>query len=191
MKKLTREEWLNKAVQNFRADLFKRNGYKIPKVKVSVGFPSTRVRKVIGQHWAPEASSDKVGSIFISPTLANGLKALDVLVHELVHASVGNKAGHGPAFKRCALAVGLEGKMRSTTASKELKKELRALIKKIGKYPHAELKLGDGPIKKQGTRMKKMSCPECGYIVRASTSAILAYGPVLCPCNKKPMESEV
>ena len=189
MKRQTREEWLHKAIAILKSGVFKRNGFKIPKIKVSVGFPGGgSARKRIGEHWSPEASTDKVGSIFISPTLGKVDVVLATLVHELVHASVGNKVGHGVQFKRCATAVGLVGKMRSTEAGPELKKELKKLAKKIGKYPHAELKLGKGPTKKQTTRMVKMSCSDCGYIVRASMSAILNFGPVLCPCNHEPMK---
>ena len=38
-----------------------------------------------------------------------------ILAHELVHAAVGIPAGHGKAFKRVALGLGLVGPMRATT----------------------------------------------------------------------------
>ena len=110
---------------------------------------------------------------------------LAVLVHELVHAVVGNKAGHGPLFRKCALAVGLEGKMKSTTASPALKLRLNALAETLGVYPHGKLNLSGR--KKQSTRMVKMECPRCGYIARTSQKNIDEHGPVICPCNGEAM----
>jgi hypothetical protein len=41
-----------------------------------------------------------------------------ILAHELVHAAVGIPAGHGKAFKRVALGLGLVGPMRATTPAR-------------------------------------------------------------------------
>jgi hypothetical protein len=191
-KKITREQWLLLAVEEFRKGLFAPKKYKVPYVHVSVGFPSTgRKSKTIGEHWYPEASIDKKGQVFITPALGKAMAVLEVLVHELVHAAVGPGHGHGPVFKKCALAVGLEGKMRSTHAGRELKQVITAVISKIGPYPHSELKSGWSPKKKQSTRMLKMSCDDCGYIARASLTAITAAGAVICPCNEKPMDVDM
>lgn len=188
--KRTREAWLQQAIKILKEGVFKR--HRVPKVKVSVGFPQGgRGGKRIGEHWVPEASDDKVGSIFISPILDDAVRVLDVLVHELVHASVGNKAGHGPKFKKVALAVGLAGQMRSTEAGPELKVKLQDVLKDLGAYPHAKLNLTKGPTKKQSTRMVKMECMECGYIVRGALTKILLNGPVICPCNREPMQVHI
>ncbi len=186
-----RELWLLKAIDTHLAKLFKHNGFTFPEVKVSVGLPYGRGgKKVIGQHWHPDASDDKKGSIFISPTINDSSLVLATLVHELVHASVGNQAKHGPAFRAVATKVGLEGKMTECGAGPALKETLNKIIARMGSYPHAKLNLSMNPIKKQTTRMIKMECPECGYIARASRKLILESGPTLCPCNKEPMAFE-
>src|SRR5262245_40096792 len=42
----------------------------------------------------------------------------EILAHELVHAAVGVDQGHGPAFRKVANAIGLEGKLpRLSTSS--------------------------------------------------------------------------
>jgi hypothetical protein len=187
---INRETWLQEATGYFRHTLFEHKGYSVPNVKVSVGFPGGgSARKRIGEHWSPDASIDGLGSVFISPVLDGTAEVLAVLVHELVHAVVGNKHGHGKVFKRCALAVGLEGKMRSTNASKALISDFFEHIeKRLGPYPHGRLNLNKRPTKKQTTRMIKMECPECGYIARASIGAIEKHGAVLCPCNGSSMD---
>lgn len=189
-----RETYLTDAIGIIRRR-FEANGYSVPAVKVSTGLPfqrsgSKNALKVIGQFWSPKASDDSIGSVFISPTIANTVEVLATLVHELVHAVVGVENGHNAVFKRCATAVGLTGKMRATVAGEDLKIWMNSeVISIIGEYPHAKLNPSFRPGKKQSTRMIKMSCPECGYIVRASRTAIEEHGPVICPCNSEPMKT--
>lgn len=190
---MTREEWLQKAITLCAAHKFKPAGYKVPNLRVSVGLPYGRgSKKAIGQHWHPKASEDKVGSIFISPTINDTVQVLGTLVHEIVHGAVGNEAKHGPLFRKCAIAVGLEGKMTHTTAGADLVKYFKKIImKKIGKYPHSKMNIETGrPDKKQTTRMIKMEC-ECGYKCRASLTSIMENGPVICPHNMEPMTVEM
>ncbi len=191
---MTREEYLAKAITLMSAHRFKPKGYKVPKFRVSVGLPYGRgSKKAIGQHWHPQASDDKIGSIFISPTINNTEEVLATLIHEVVHGVVGNEARHGPKFRKCAIAIGLTGKMTATVAGDDLKKYFKTvLIKKIGVYPHSKLNIEEGrPTKKQTTRMVKMFCPSCDYICRSSMSKIIDIGPVICPCNQEPMQVEV
>lgn len=183
MQTLTREQWLQTATSKMRSDLFAGQGYNVPEVRVSVGFPSnSRGGRVIGQcHYA---TADNIPQIFIHPTLEEGSRALDVLAHELVHATLGSEAGHGQAFKRCAESIGLKGKMTATEASDTLKAWLDELISDIGEYPHAKVSVGG---KKQTTRLIKCECDNCGYIARVSNKWIDDIGSPLCPCNGEEM----
>src|SRR5262245_59126292 len=124
-KKLTpsfeRHQWLEAVVEALRTK-FKDAGYTVPqKIRVSIGWPKRGggCGKRIGECWSLDASSDKHAEVFISPELNDGARIADVLAHELGHATVGNKAGHGKEFKSCALAIGLTGKMTQTVATPE------------------------------------------------------------------------
>jgi hypothetical protein len=183
---LTREQWLLAATEQLREGLFKRAGHTVPVCKVSVGFPGGgSARKRIGEHWHPKSTSDNVSQVFISPVLGEALAALDVLVHELVHAIVPD-AGHKAPFKRIALSIGLTGPMRSTVAGPELKAKLEALILELGPYPHAQINLRDR--KKQSTRMGKVECPQCGYVCRVTRKWLDEVGAPLCPADEIAME---
>lgn len=189
---MTREQWLLAAVELMRPH-FKAAGYKVPKVRVSCGWTYSSTKTASGECWPAAAATDKTSQIFIGPRKADaggsdGL--LETLVHEVCHASLPPGSGHGPVFKKCALAVGLEGKMRSTTASAPLVKIFDGWIKKLGKYPHAALKPGMRPSKVQNTRMIKCTCEDCGYIARTVKKWIEEVGAPLCPCNEKPMAVE-
>ena len=186
-----RELWLNRAAAIIAAGRFAPKGYAVPPIRVSVGFPSksatSRKSRRIGECWSPEASADNVAQIFISPVLADSVRVADVLAHEMVHAAVGNDAGHRAPFRRCALAIGLVGKMNATVASAEFAEWLaRMIVLAIGEYPHAELRPATNE-KKQGTRMIKCTCAACGYVARTTAVWLEMMGAPLCPCNGEQM----
>lgn len=179
---MTREEWLTKAAKRIEAMFAEAGHTKAPAYRVSCGFPSRGARgKSIGECWASNASTDKHCEMFISPLIDNAVRALDILVHEMVHAYLGNEAGHGPAFRRLATALGLEGKMTATVASPALVLKLQKLREAIGEYPHAALRAAQGG-KKQTTRLLKAACPVCGYTIRV-TQKWADMGMPLCPCG--------
>lgn len=181
----TREEWLQEGADKMRTQLFAEQGYNVPEVRVSVGFPSTGAGgKVIGEcHYM---ASDKMPQIFIHPTLDEATRALDVLAHELVHATLGGLAGHKKEFKKCAVSIGLTGKMTATTAGETLQAWLNELVEELGEYPHA--KLDTSGRKKQGTRLIKVECAECGYNLRTTAKWLQLMGAPICPCNDEVME---
>src|SRR6516165_11119058 len=133
---LERQQWLERAVEAMR-NRFIGAGYVVPQhIRVSIGWPKRAAScGAIGECWATEASSDKHNELFVSPALTEGARILDVLAHEMVHATVGTAAGHRKPFKQCALTIGLQGPMRSTTASPEFTTWAEALMQRIGSYP--------------------------------------------------------
>lgn len=148
------------------------------KWRVSCSWPSKSIRKRIGECWSETASADGLHEMFISPMLAD-VKALDhVLLHEMVHAVVGTAAGHKGPFAKLAKAVGLEGKMTSTTPGAALREQLDAIAAKLGAYPHAALSPNEG--KKQTTRLLKIQCPICGCTARI-TQKWADVGRLSCP----------
>lgn len=178
------------AITILEREKFEPLGHPFEKTRVSVGFPDGS-KKAIGQYWYPQSTKDGYGNIFIHPGQGDPGDILAILVHELVHNSCG-VTGHGKKFKKLALEVGLEGKMRATVAGKELKSYLKKLARRLGKFPHSAIRPNaKPPTKKQSTRMIKMDCSDCGYIVRASTTAIVEHGPVICPCNNEQMSVEM
>lgn len=192
-----REQWLAAAVAAL-TPLFVKQGYKVPKVRVSCGWPSSRglsaKKPSIGECWDAKASTDKVHQIFISPRLKKPLDSFGVvptLVHEIAHAVVGLKEKHNRVFLKCVRAVGLTGKATATTGSKEFLAACKPLLKKLGDYPHAQLNPSYRPTKKQTTRLVKAECPDCGYNVRVTRKWLEESGAPLCPCNKHAMKFEI
>jgi len=165
--------------------------------RVNFGFPSrgatSTKSKRIGECWSPEATPDAVNEIFIHPILALDhapeLRILETLVHELVHAAVGIKCKHRGPFKAVALAIGLEGKMTSTSAGIELRAKLQTIANGLGPFPTSGLDASKAPTKKQTTRLLKCECAACGYIARVSSKHLSETGSPICPCNGEPMSN--
>jgi hypothetical protein len=179
-----REEWLTKLIESMRP-LYKKVDAKVPKkIRVTCGWPSKRAfsnkNRVIGECWDAKASHDKSVEVFISPAVSDTLEVAEIVAHELVHAC--GAKGHRGDFRKIAEAIGLEGPMRSTHAGKELKERLNALAKPLGKYPHAKLDTLHPPTKKDGTRLLKVMCEDCGYVVR-TTQKWIDVGFPTCPCG--------
>jgi hypothetical protein len=199
-RKPTREQWLLDAAAVIKKSIFatplrKGLGSWPKKLRISCGFPSRRgasaKKMVIGQAWSPPASEDGSWQIFINPVLISREDVLATLVHEIVHCCLPLGSGHGPKFRALAVAVGLEGKMTATSASPALAKTLKGLKLPTKKYPHSKLSAArpEGAPKKQGTRMLKVFCPDCGWTCRA-TAKWISEGLPTCHCGAQ-MEADV
>lgn len=165
MKHATREAWLEAGVELLRPTLtFVDNPH------VSVGFPSkfalSRKKRRVGECWDPECSHDKRTQIFISPVIEEGVEALAILLHELIHHKIGVKVKHGAKFRAQMKIVGLEGKATATVPSAQCAAVLHKLVGDLGPYPHSGLSPLVPDKKPQGTRMLKAKCPACDCVVR-------------------------
>lgn len=185
---MNREEWLQAAVSKLRP-FFLGKGLKVPELYVSCGFPSRNAtgtkKRSIGECWDGLQSADKKPQLFISPFLvetAAPCGVLATLVHEIVHATIGCEAKHGPKFVKAMKQVGLEGKPTATAAGEELVALLERITGELGAYPHSELKM-IRERKKQTTRMKKAvcGCEGCGYTVRLTKKWMDEVGLPICP----------
>ena len=189
----TREGWLQAAIASVR-DIFPEvtDGHEVPEnLYVSVGFPTgTRPdarNRAIGQcHYT---TKDGTPTLFVSPELGDPVRVLDVLLHEVIHASLPAGTGHRGQFVTVMKAWGLEGKPTATVANKGtlLHDALTALARELGDYPHSTLTAAQAAGRKQSTRMLKMECGGCGYIARTTRKWLEAYGPTICPCGAGPM----
>ena len=189
MKQDNRESWLNRVAVGM-APLFKALDAPLPaRVRVAIGFTSRGAKgKAIGECWDNRLSGDGHFGIFIRPDLAHAPNAMPtqiaaILAHELVHAAVGIAAGHGKAFKRVAVGLGLVGPMRATTPGEGFLAAVAPILTAASLLPHARLDTGGETTrpKKQAARMLKCECEACGYTVRTARKWLETAGAPLCP----------
>jgi hypothetical protein len=178
----TREQWLNAGVRALGEKVFAPAGYTLPAVKVSCSWPGGgSARKRIGECWARSASVAGINEIFVTPRIDQGMMALDVLAHELVHAVDDCEHGHRKPFVAIGKQIGLQGAPTTMCAGDALRAVLEAIIGELGPYPHAKLDLSTR--KKQSTRNLKFTCGECGAVWRMTAKWNVLY----CPCCRQPL----
>ena len=182
----TREEYLMAGKKEL-SKLFKQAGHTVPKdVKVTMSLPTKNARpskiQTIGQCFARSASDGGINEILITPLINSSVQVLEVLTHELCHSIDDCEHGHWAPFRRIARAVGLEGNMTETNAGAELTEKIKAIVKKIGRYPHKKLNLSTT---KQTTRLILIQDTECGAKMRVSRKviddAIITFDDASCP----------
>jgi hypothetical protein len=162
---VTREEWLNSAIDAVRP-MFTEAGYPIPqRVRVSVGWgygAYAESKFILGQTWATVTSADFVPAVFISPAIDDADIALGVLLHELVHVVDDCKNGHRGDFVTIARAVGLEGKPTQAFPGVALQASIITITETLGHYPHAALNVnavGTDDPSKPGTKVRVHTGP--------------------------------
>lgn len=183
----TREAWLQAAIKLLSPKVIQHG--ELPKrLEVLISWPKGYGKNVIGQHFPEAWTQNQSNYITISPTLLDVDLVLATLLHELIHAINVDKA-HGPAFKKVALAVGLEGKMRATVASAGLKKELAVMAKQLGAYPHVRMVDLKKPKTAATKNMVRFKSPvDAKYTAWVTPVQYALHGAPLCPICKKPMK---
>ena len=184
----TREEWLVALVNELRPD-FQAQELEIPPVRVSCSWPSRSIRKTLGQCFGTKSAKDGIHQIVVSPAIGDVVQIVETMVHELLHACLPDGTGHKAPFKRGMVKLGLEGKATATHAGQTLLHHLHELCAKLGEYPHSALKLKDPAEKKQGTRLIKLTCPGCGYVLR-TTQKWIETGLPTCACGEEFKQEE-
>lgn len=210
MTKIDRETWLNLMAKKM-APRFEAMGFPLPKFRVSVGFCSGgKDSKANAEIWSDRVSNDGHHEIFIRPDSDDSVFVASLLCHELTHAAVGLAEGHTGKFAKVAMAFGLKRPMTATTPGPAFYTYVKPFVAELGDLPHARLNfrnlaggsgiIGGVKIKarpgastadhgeitsappKQGTRLIKAVCDECGYTVRV-TAKWLEIGPPHCPIH--------
>ena len=171
-----RESWLAAAAVMLQHEVFPVAGidaasWERHKYRVSCGFPigyrGSRTGKVaLGQAFDPSISADGTMEVFINPILDSPVDVIAVLAHELIHVEAGIACGHRGRFASVARGIGLVGAMTATVPGDELRGKLQRIVADLGVYPHA--KVDPNARKKQGTRLLKLQCSDCGWTARVS-----------------------
>lgn len=176
MKIESREDWLSK-LKDLMEPEFNKHGYTYPdKIQVATSFCSTK--KAVGQCFKPQGDKSETYNILIDPSKWYSMMVAEILCHELIHACLRNKGGHGVKFKEACVKLGLKP-TKYTGATRDFVRWARPLIDSIGKYPHEKLERPKS--RRVQVRLKIVRCRSCDFWVRIDEE--LLEGPRLkCPC---------
>lgn len=198
---MTREEWLNRCAVIVEETLFKPAGYNVPRNRYSFAPLDRNSRSLkhttLGSCYNAALSDDHTYEIFLNTKIDDEKTAIATLIHEIVHSVDELKNGHKTPFRKIAESVGLVGgefkgkknSMESTDISEATWQEVKPLIDRVGKLPHARLNdsASSSSKKKQNARQKKFYCLMTDYKVYMSRKQFHELGAPICPCCKEDM----
>lgn len=177
-----RETWLLALVEALSTD-FVRVGAPLPRIRVSCGFTSSKA--AIGECHYPVGSTDGSTEIFIHPGQADPIEVAAILLHEVIHAALGQGFGHGKEFGRLARGFGLLGKLTATYAGPVARDLLSRAMATLPAYPHAALLSGataDRPKKQHSKELLNVLCPDCGFFAKVLADQMVE-GRLVCPVD--------
>ena len=208
----THEDFVHDVLELVRARLSQDDRKALAGVKLvyGAGKPSTRGVTYYNA-WGAPGSTDKRPLIEICAFCERDrVQVAGTTIHEIGHVLAGWDAAHGKVWKDACERAGLRrikaagtnyvmmmiepGLRRAITALPEINDGTPESAQAAGIGPRGGLS-GGGCSAGQGTRggtsrgagsgsrMIKMWCNDCGYICRASATAIATHGPVHCPAH--------
>ena len=133
----------------------------------------------MGECWSDKASGDGTHEIFISPVLSDPVAVYAVLMGQLAHTLAGCE-GTGAKYRTVCGLLHLGAPWSSPTAGQGWPAANGNAIDSLGAYPHAAITMSSAV--KQGTRMLRLSCSGCGYILR-TTQRWVNEGLPTCHCG--------
>jgi hypothetical protein len=133
---LKQRDWLDRALEMLRVNFY-QIGVDLPKdIDIVVDYPDSALPYPwLGTYQRCWIKRGPIIShkIFINPSV-DGLLALDILAHELVH-SVTLDGDHGDEFMEIASAIGLDDTGPTAGAEEVLLKRLKDIQETLGSYP--------------------------------------------------------
>lgn len=143
-----REQWLND-VADFIYDkiaLEYEPAVARENIRLSIGFmPNGAGSSAIGVCHYENNSAGNYREIFIKPTLGASnlvecIETAQVVAHEVTHAILPAKIGHGPRFARIIKNyLGAEGKPTATVAGPRFTLMIKDFIEELGYLPHSKM----------------------------------------------------
>lgn len=136
----TRERWLRKAADEFRAWIKQVSGLDVPDFHVSMGFSGMRYeRGVAAICYKRSQSEDGKNHVFISPTTNDTADILVSLLHEMLHVADDGASGHTGDFAEWATRLGLTAPFTRSEPDIATAAQMMVMAAELGAFPHGKL----------------------------------------------------
>ena len=186
-----RERWLYSLADSVWGLVEEVGGAPPRNVAIGVGHPRAGARsKTRGDVWPTEATPGGKIQLIISLAIAGDEKVAAALLEQILRSAIPysrDKTARNDAFKALAGKVGLSfaTSQRTPTLTPELEARLNdcigRVVAQLGHYDHEALNPNFDPVEKtQGTRMRRVACPECQHPSRMTTTAVRRDGYRFC-----------
>lgn len=128
----TRADWLALAAERL-IPLINRRRWPA-EIRIISGPMRVVAPSSVGEAWI----EDDIGHITVSDTIDDPFEALEVLLHELVHLTVGPRHSHSYRFRRVYHRLGFIGRATEARAGLDLACTLACLLLVLPDYPALE-----------------------------------------------------
>ena len=132
----TREDWIRQMIRAV-TPIFTEAGARVPPRIgcICAVFDWERRPSWLAGQCIPVHMGNGIPYVLISPSQSDPLEVSSTIVHELVHACLDCRGGHGEPFQELAAKVGLVAPWTYAPAGEVLKRRLSALVECAGRYP--------------------------------------------------------
>ena len=174
---MTREEWLHTAGETLLAE------FELTPDRPWRVAPASPKGSTLGHCFASSASADGANEIYISLSITDPVKAVTVLLHELIHALDDCRSGHKGKFEQLALQVGLQRPLTHYHPSDALIQRITDLVSILPPSPLVPMA---APKKAKG-RMITLKCTHCEFTAHTTRPKAKALpATAICPsCEER------
>ena len=185
----SREQWLA-GVSRAIAGWLQTMGAPLPPCRVISGFPSRGRRS----YNIAEAYPEEDGLSFrlvVNPDATDPVQIAAAIAQQLAAIAAGSDQGAQYRFRQLAVSMGLRGTKRESPPGLLFGELVEPVLRTAGPLPTA-----DTPatpilaIPKQSSRLVRVACSQCGYVVRVARKWLMEMGPPHCPKHGKMHISE-
>lgn len=190
--KITREEWLEHAVELIDTHIF-HGALKSGEKDYQIACGWCKNEKAMGETvFPPEDCEDPDLDDFFPVTIHMSVKEKSVedmliaLVHECIHAFFNIKS-HGKEFKSKAHDVGFEDPVTHFHPTEWLRNDcklvMKKLVEKYGEFPGKPVTGKKRDPKERKKSIYKLFCPNCGFECKAKKDDVEKFGRPTCACG--------
>lgn len=191
-RKLTREEWLEHAVELIDTQIF-HGELKSSEKEYQIACGWCKSDKAMGETIFPPTDDENPDlDDFFPVTIHMSVKEKSVedmviaLVHECIHAFFDIR-NHGNKFKEKAKEVGFEEPITKFHPTEWLRNDCKIIIKKLvekyGEFPGKPVTGKKKQTKERKKSIFKLFCPNCGFECKAKKDDVEKFGRPTCACG--------
>jgi hypothetical protein len=178
---VNREQWMSLFAQ-WISPYFAKAGHQLPtRIRFGIGRLLGGRANVIGRCHPHTWSSDGTYEITVDLSQDDSTTVGATITHELIHAALECKGGHGKGFRRLMPHVGLCGNPTATEPTIWLCDLIQGFVQQYGIFPHASMSKNAPRRRKKadGQGYHKLICPACRWSLRMTRKMIRVALP---PC---------
>lgn len=162
---------------------FTQLGSPVPRVQIISGFPSSgRRSRRIAECWPDDGG--RAFRMLVRPDTNDPYRLAGAIALNLACIAAGSGYESVKQFRHLAISVGLRGRRTESSPGLLFRELMKPILQQAGEVPRSDEHLAPViAVAKQRTRLVRVACSDCGYVVRVAQKWLDQIGPPLCPLH--------